>query len=52
MGFYSADCPDDAPKRGETMLTSFIVMLIKLLSSPILVAALARFLANALKSMS
>jgi hypothetical protein len=39
-------------KRGEIMLTSFILMLIKLLSSPVLVAALAKFLANALKTVS
>jgi hypothetical protein len=44
--------PQDAPKRGERMLTSFILMLIKLLSSPVLVAALAKFLANALKTVS
>jgi hypothetical protein len=41
----------DAPKKGERMLTSFILMLIKLLSSPVLVAALAKFLANALKTL-
>jgi hypothetical protein len=41
----------DVPKRGERMLTSFILMLIKLLSSPVLVAALAKFLANALKTL-
>jgi hypothetical protein len=34
------------------MLTSFILMLIKLFSSPVLVAALAKFLANALKTLS
>ena len=34
------------------MLTSFILALIKLLSNPVLVAALAKFLANALKSVS
>ena len=34
------------------MLTSFILALIKLLSNPVLVAALAKFLANALKTVS
>ena len=34
------------------MLTAFILALIKLLSNPVLLAALARFLANALKSVS
>jgi hypothetical protein len=40
-----------AKERRERMLTSFILMLIKLLSSPVLVAALAKFLANALKTL-
>jgi hypothetical protein len=40
------------PKKGESMLTSFILMLIKLLSNPTMVAALAKFLANALKTVS
>ena len=52
MDFWSINWLEDAPKKGETMLTSFILMLIKLLSSPVLVAALARFLANALKTLS
>ena len=34
------------------MLTSFILALIKLLSNPVMVAALAKFLANALKTVS
>jgi hypothetical protein len=33
------------------MLTSFLALFLKLLSSPALVAALAKFLANALKTM-
>jgi hypothetical protein len=52
MDFWHAKRFHNAPKRGETMLTSFILMLIKLLSSPVLVAALAKFLANALKTLS
>jgi len=52
VDFYSINWLEDAPKKGETMLTSFILMLIKLLSSPVLVAALAKFLANALKTLS
>jgi hypothetical protein len=52
MDFWRAKRFHNAPKRGETMLTSFILMLIKLLSSPVLVAALAKFLANALKTLS
>jgi hypothetical protein len=52
MDFRSAKGFHNAPKRGERMLTSFILMLIKLLSSPVLVAALAKFLANALKTVS
>ena len=39
-------------RKGDAMLTSFILALIKLLSNPVLVAALAKFLANALKSVS
>jgi hypothetical protein len=39
-------------QKGEPMLTSFILMLIKLLSNPTMVAALAKFLANALKTVS
>ncbi len=38
--------------KGESMLTSLILALIKLLSNPVLVAALAKFLANALKTVS
>jgi hypothetical protein len=34
------------------MLTSLILALIKLLSNPVLLAAFAKFLANALKSVS
>jgi hypothetical protein len=34
------------------MLTSLILAFIKLLSNPVLLAALAKFLANALKSVS
>jgi hypothetical protein len=34
------------------MLTSFLMMLIKLLNNPTLSAALAKFLANALKTVS
>jgi hypothetical protein len=41
-----------SPRKGVQMLTSFILMFLKLLSSPVLVAALAKFLANALKSLS
>jgi hypothetical protein len=52
VDFWCAKRFHNAPKRGETMLTSFILMLIKLLSSPVLVAALAKFLANALKTLS
>jgi hypothetical protein len=43
---------NDSPQKGVQMLTSFILMFLKLLSSPVLVAALAKFLANALKSLS
>jgi len=39
-------------RKGDAMLTSFILALIKLLSNPVLVAALAKFLANALKTVS
>jgi len=39
-------------RKGVAMLTSFILALIKLLSNPVLVAALAKFLANALKTVS
>jgi hypothetical protein len=38
-------------QKGESMLTSFILMLIKLLSNPVMVAALAKFLAHALKTL-
>jgi hypothetical protein len=41
-----------SPRKGDTMLTSFILALIKLLSNPVLIAALAKFLANALKTVS
>jgi hypothetical protein len=34
------------------MLISFIALFLTLLGSPVLVAALAKFLANALKSMA
>jgi hypothetical protein len=37
--------------KGDRMLTSFLALFLKLLSSPALVAALAKFLANALKTM-
>jgi hypothetical protein len=39
-------------QKGDSMLTSFILALIKLLGNPVLVAALAKFLANALKTVS
>jgi len=39
-------------RKGDVMLTSLILALIKLLSNPVLLAALAKFLANALKSVS
>jgi hypothetical protein len=52
IDFRGGEGLEDAPKRGEPMLTSFILMLIKLLSNPVLVAALAKFLANALKTVS
>jgi hypothetical protein len=42
----------DFQRKGVAMLTSFILALIKLLSNPVLVAALAKFLANALKTVS
>jgi hypothetical protein len=38
-------------KKGDPMLTTFLALFLKLLSSPVLVAALAKFLANALKTM-
>jgi hypothetical protein len=38
-------------KKGDHMLTTFLALFLKLLSSPILLAALAKFLANALKTM-
>jgi hypothetical protein len=37
--------------KGDHLLTSFLALFLKLLSSPALVAALAKFLANALKTM-
>jgi hypothetical protein len=37
--------------KGDHMLISFLALFLKLLSSPALVAALAKFLANALKTM-
>jgi hypothetical protein len=40
-----------AQLKGDHMLTSFLALFLKLLSSPVLVAALAKFLANALKTM-
>jgi hypothetical protein len=43
---------EDFQRKGVAMLTSFILALIKLLSNPVLVAALAKFLANALKTVS
>jgi hypothetical protein len=52
LDFSSPLWLEDAPKRGEKMLVSFILMLIKLLSNPFLLAALAKFLANALKTLS
>ena len=52
MEFESAVKANDLPQKGVQMLTSFILMFLKLLSSPVLVAALAKFLANALKSLS
>jgi len=39
-------------KKGDAMLTTFIMMFLKLLSNPALVAALAKFLAHALKTVS
>ena len=39
-------------RKGDAMLTSLILALIKLLSNLVLVAALAKFLANALKTVS
>jgi len=39
-------------QKGDSMVTSFILALIKLLGNPVLVAALAKFLANALKTVS
>jgi hypothetical protein len=39
-------------QKGDAMLTAFILALIKLLSNPVMLAALAKFLANALKSVS
>jgi hypothetical protein len=50
--FYKRAALKMAPRKGDTMLTSFILALIKLLSNPVLVAALAKFLANALKTVS
>jgi hypothetical protein len=38
-------------KKGDPMLTTFLALFLKLLSSPVLVAALAKFLANAMKSL-
>ncbi len=52
LKFSISAVPEDASRKGDTMLTSFILALIKLLSNPVLVAALAKFLANALKTVS
>jgi hypothetical protein len=38
-------------KKGDRMLTTFLALFLKLLSSPILVAALAKFLASAMKTL-
>jgi hypothetical protein len=52
LNFYAGPALKISPRKGDAMLTSFILALIKLLSNPVLVAALAKFLANALKTVS
>jgi hypothetical protein len=52
LNFYAESALKISPRKGDAMLTSFILALIKLLSNPVLVAALAKFLANALKTVS
>jgi hypothetical protein len=52
MKFEDVSLAEMPQRKGDTMLTAFILALIKLLSNPILVAALAKFLANALKTVS
>jgi hypothetical protein len=52
MSLQARGGPRIPQQKGDTVLTSFILALIKLLSNPVLVAALAKFLANALKTVS